>query len=70
MPCCFAHVGVSTSLASTSLVGANAMEMEEMENEKKGGGVEGFRNYSLLWEKSCCSSQLIGLFVAYFIMFL
>lgn len=44
MPCCFAHVGVSTSLASTSLVGAKVMEMEEMENEKKGGGVKGFRN--------------------------
>lgn len=52
MACCFAHVGVSTSLASTSLVGAKVMEMEEMENEKKGGGVKGFRNYSLLWENA------------------
>lgn len=65
MPCCFAHVGVSTSLASTSLVGAKVMEMEEMENEKKGGGVKGFRNYSLLWERRCCSLQSIGLFVVF-----
>lgn len=65
MPCCFAHVGVSTSLASTSLVGARVTE-----NEKKGGGVNGFRSDSLLWEKRCCSMQLISLFIAYFMMFL
>lgn len=41
------------------------MEMEEIENEKEGGGVKGFRNDRLLWEKRCCSLQLISLFVAY-----
>lgn len=69
MPCCFAHVGVSTSLASTSLVGAKVMEMEEMENEKKRGGVKGFRNYSLLWETKKMLFVAIDWFICSFCNF-